>query len=242
MRAAMGAARLRLIQLSLSESLFLGVAGGASGVLLAWGLLKALVKMSPSAFLRLNQVGIDLRVLVFAFVTSLLAVVLFGAAAALRRPRAEELAGWHVLGLGHGRFRQALVAFQIAISLVLLTGSSLFVRSLLKLESQQLGMQTQRVITVSFLLDSHRYPQAAAQNAFYRALETRLAAIPGIATSGLSEHSSAERSHAWAAVLKYAHCRASSAAGARRHRCVSICFPGIFRRFTNSDNCRTAVP
>ncbi|HEX4230059.1 MAG TPA: ABC transporter permease [Bryobacteraceae bacterium] len=187
MRAALGAGRMRLMQLSLSESLFLGLAGGTSGVLLAWGLLKLLIKISPNAFLRLNQAGIDLRVLVFAFITSLLAVVLFGAAAALRRPQPEELAGWHVIGLGRGRLRQALVAFQVAISLVLLTGSSLFARSLLKLESQQLGMEAERVITVSFVLDSHRYRQAAAQNAFYRALETRLASIPGVTSSGISD-------------------------------------------------------
>ena len=93
MRAALGASRLRLIQLSFSESLFLGATAGIIGVLFARAFLKLIVNVSPNAFLRLGQAGIDLRVLAFAAVVSLLTVLLFGAAAAVRRPRPEALTG-----------------------------------------------------------------------------------------------------------------------------------------------------
>jgi predicted permease len=123
----------------------------------------------------------------FALVASLSAVLIFGAAAALRRPRPEALTGWHVVTDGHRLFRQLLVAFQIAVSLVLLTGSSLFIRSLLKLEGQQLGMQPESVITASFVLPQSRYQQAAAQNSLYRRLESSRSAIPGVTSIALSD-------------------------------------------------------
>jgi putative ABC transport system permease protein len=187
MRAALGASRFRLIQLSLCESLFLGAIAAVVGVALAWAFLKLIVKISPHAFLRLDEAGIDMRVLAFAIVVSLAAALLFGAAAALRRPRPEALTGWHAVDAGHRVFRQLLVAFQVALSVVLLTGCSLFVRSLLKLEGQQLGMRPERVITASFVLPRSRYQAAAAQNSFYRRLESRLAAIPGVESFALSD-------------------------------------------------------
>jgi predicted permease len=183
----LGASRFRLIQLSLTESLFLGAAAGVIGVMLAWGFLKLVVKSSPNAFLRLNQAGVDLRVLVFAIVVSLIAVLLFGIAASLRRPRPEALVGWHAVGVRHGLFRHLLVAFQIAISLVLLTGSSLFIRSLLNLEMQQLGMHPENVMTASFVLPQARYARSEAQDAFYQRLESGLAALPGVESLALSD-------------------------------------------------------
>jgi predicted permease len=156
-------------------------------VILAWAFLKLIVKSSPNAFLRLNQAGIDLRVLVFATFVCLSAVLLFGIAAGLRRPRPEALIGWHAVGARRSVFRHLLVAVQIAISLVLLTGSSLFIRSLLKLETQQLGMEPEHVVTASFVLPQLRYRQSDAQNAFYRRLESGLAALPGLESVALSD-------------------------------------------------------
>jgi putative ABC transport system permease protein len=187
MRAALGAGRARLIQQSLIESLLVGLAGGAAGLILAWGLVRVLVKISPNALVRLQQAGIDFRVLLFTLITSLLAAVLFGLTPALERPRVEALAGWHTVGLGRGLFRYVLVAFQMAISLILLTGASLFARSLSKLERQPLGMQPEHVVSAFFVLGSHRYQQPAAQDAFYRQIEDRFSSIPGITAFALSD-------------------------------------------------------
>jgi predicted permease len=186
-RAALGAGRARLVRQSLAESLLLGLVGGAAGCVLAWAIVRTLVAIAPDALVRLNQANIDLRVLTFTLVTSLLCAVLFGLAPALERPRAEALAGWHSAGHERGIFRQSLVALQIAISLVLLTGASLFARSLSKLESQSLGMQSEHVVTASFVVSTHRYQQPAALDTFYNEIESRLQSIPGVSAFALSD-------------------------------------------------------
>ncbi len=187
MRAALGAGRRRLVQQSLIESLLLGLAGGLAGLMLAWGSVRMLGKISPNGIERLNQAGMDLRVLLFTVAVSLTCAVLFGLAPALQRPRAEVLAGWHAAGSDRGLFRHLLVAIQIAISLILLTGASLFARSLSRLEAQPLGMAPEHVVTASLVLGSHRYQQPAAQDAFYRQLEARLGSIPGVNVFALSD-------------------------------------------------------
>src|SRR6185437_16972475 len=84
------------------------------------------------------------------------------------------------VGAARGTLRNVLVSIQIAVSLVLLTGATLLSRSLSKLESEPLGMQPERVITASFVLSAQRYRQPAAQDAFYRELESRLSRVPGV--------------------------------------------------------------
>jgi predicted permease len=100
---------------------------------------------------------------------------------------AAALAGWHSTGGGRLWARPALVATQVAISLVLLTGASLLVRSLWKLESESLGFQPKRVVTAAFTLNRHRYNSAEKQNAFYAEVERQLAQIPGVSRFALSD-------------------------------------------------------
>jgi putative ABC transport system permease protein len=83
--------------------------------------------------------------------------------------------------------RHVLVAFQIAMSLVLLTGATLFSRSLTKLESQPLGMEPGRVVSATFVLGTHRYGEPVGQDAFYRQLESRLENTPGTSAFALSD-------------------------------------------------------
>ena len=186
MRAAIGAGRGRLIRQTLTESLVLGFAGGAAGCATAWLLLRVFVRLAPNGLLRLNQARIDVRVLFFALAASMAAAVLFGMAPALERPRAEFLAGWHTAGAARTLFRKVLISAQIAISLVLLTGASLFLRSLWKLENQALGYQPARLVTASFTLRPQRYRTAQAQAAFFTGLERRLR-FPGVASFALSD-------------------------------------------------------
>jgi predicted permease len=179
MRAALGAGRGRLMRQTLTESLIFGLLGGAAGCGTSWALLRLCVKLAPGGMLRLEHARIDLRVLLFALAGSLGAALLFGMAPALEPPRAEALAGWHTAGTARTLFRKALVSAQVAISLVLLAGASLLLRSLWKLQSQPLGFQTEHVITASFTLRRHRYQPVEAQVKFYDELEERLKRIPG---------------------------------------------------------------
>jgi predicted permease len=187
MRAALGAGRGRLMRQTLTESLIFGLLGGAVGCGSAWALLRLCISLAPGGMLRLEHARIDLRVLLFALAGSLGAALLFGMAPALESPQAEGLAGWHVAGTARTLFRKALVSAQVAISLVLLTGASLLLRSLWKLQTQPLGFQPEHVITASFTLRRHRYQPAEAQVKFYDELEERLKRIPGGGYSALSD-------------------------------------------------------
>jgi len=187
MRAALGAGRGRLMRQTLTESLIFGLLGGAAGCGTAWALLRLCVNLAPGGMLRLEHARIDLRVLLFALTGSLGAALLFGMAPALEPARVEALAGWHAAGTARTVFRKALVSAQVAISLVLLAGASLLLRSLWKLQSQPLGFQPEHVITASFTLRRHRYQPAEAQVRFFDELEERLKRIPGGGYFALSD-------------------------------------------------------
>jgi predicted permease len=193
MRTALGAGRGRLIRQTLTESLIFGLLGGAAGCGTAWALLRLCISLAPGGMLRLEHARIDLRVLLFALAGSLGAALLFGMAPALEPSRAETLAGWHVTGTARTLFRKALVSAQVAISLVLLAGASLLLRSLWKLQNQPLGFQPQSVVTASFTLRRRNHPTqgqdqpAAVQLSFFDELEGRLKRIPGGGSFALSD-------------------------------------------------------
>ncbi len=178
-RAAIGAGRGRLVRQLLTESLMLALAGGAAGCALAWALMRALLAMAPEGLLRAGRTGMDARVMWFALAASLATALLCGLAPALERPRAAALAGARVAGATRTLFRNLLVAAQVAISLVLLTGASLFLRSFRNLASEPLGFRTERVVTASFTLRQQRYRPREAQAAAFRQLEARFQTIPG---------------------------------------------------------------
>ena len=176
MRAAIGAGRARLVRQLLTESLMLGMFGCAVGCCLAWALVRLFLAISPEGVLHVDQARLDLRVLAFSMAASLISALLFGLVPALERPRADALAGWQAVGPARTLFRSVLVAGQVAISLLLLTSASLFVRSLWQLESEPLGFQPERLVFATFTL---RRSQPDAQNAMFREIEARLKRIPG---------------------------------------------------------------
>ena len=187
MRAALGAGRGRLARQMFTESLMLSAAGGAAGCAFAWALLRAAVAMAPEALPRLAQARVDARVLLFSLAVSLAAAVATGLLPAWERLSAAALSGWHSTGGGRSWLRPALVSAQVAISLVLLTGASLLLRSLWKLENESLGFEPRRVVAASFTLNRHRYNSAQKQDAFYAELERQLASIPGVSRFALSD-------------------------------------------------------
>ena len=134
-RLALGSGRARLIQFVLTESVLLGLLGGAAGVLLAYTGSRALIAAAPPMIPRLGEIGINPSVLAFTAVVSVLAGLLFGVLPALRTGSPRMLASLRdggrggTLGRGQHRARNALVVAQVALALVLVIGSGLMVRS-----------------------------------------------------------------------------------------------------------------
>src|SRR5712691_506847 len=186
-RTALGATRGRLARQSLTESLLLGVLGGLAGCWFAQLLLRLFVSIAPEGIPRLEQATIDVRVLLFAFGVSLLSGVLFGLASVLRRPAPELLTGKENRGTSRGMLRQALVTVQIAVSLILLVGAGLLLRSLWKLETVALGMDTKSVLIAGIDLAEYRYPDSGKQLAFFDQVESRLKQMPGVTLLALSD-------------------------------------------------------
>jgi putative ABC transport system permease protein len=186
-RTALGASRGRLVRQALTESLLLGVMGGLAGCWFAQLLLRLFVSIAPEGIPRLEQASVDVRVLLFALGVSLLSGILFGLASALRRPAPELLAGKELHATPRGMLRQLLVTVQIAVSLILLAGAGLLLRSLWKLETVALGMDAKNVITAGIDLADYRYPDSAKQLAFFNQLEVRLKQMPGVTALAVSD-------------------------------------------------------
>ena len=186
-RAALGAGRGRLIRQTLTESLLLGVTGGAAGSVLAWSLLRVFVNIAPNSIPRLTDASLDTRVLLFALGGSLLAGLIFGFAPAVERPSGESLTGSRTAGFRRTLLRESLVAAQIALSLTLLTTAGMLLRSLWKMQNIPLGMQPEHVITAEFVLGRQGYSQDARQLQFFNSLESRLQSIPGVTAFTISD-------------------------------------------------------
>jgi len=184
-RAALGAPRVRLVRQALTESLLLAAAGGAGGCALAILLLRGFVAIAPEGIPRLHQAAIDSRVLLFTLAIAVVSGLLFGLAPALQNPRAEILAGWRAAGSRSHLFRQALVAAQIAVSVVLLAGACQLLRSLWNLENQPLGMRVGGVMTATVTLGEQSYADSARRLAFFEDWEARLRHTPGVTNVAL---------------------------------------------------------
>lgn len=191
-RAALGAGRARIVRQLLTESLLLALLGGAGGVLLAlWG-TDGLVALLPDNFPRLREIGVDLRVLLFTGVVSVLTGVLFGLAPAWRisRPdgadaalRADGAAG--ARGTTEGgrsrRLREVLVVAEMALALALLTGAGLLVQSFLRLQRVAPGFDPHGVLTAEVSLAQADDKEQTTRNvAFYRDVLDRVSALPGV--------------------------------------------------------------
>jgi predicted permease len=180
-RHALGAGRARLIRQALTESLLLAVAGAAAGCSLAWALLRFFIAMAPNGITRLEQATLDARVLLFTVAVSAVSGILFGLAPALERPDAEALCGGRSIASFRGLLRHALIAAQIAASLVLLTGAGLLLGALWRMEQVPLGIDPDHAVTAHFVL-RNTYNQARVL-AFYEGLESRLNRMPATAVA-----------------------------------------------------------
>src|SRR5437016_1778178 len=185
-RTAPGAGRFRLIRQLLTESLLLSLIGGAIGSLLAlWGVY-LLVAFGPADLPRAKEVAVDGRVLVFTVAVSLLTGIVFGFIPALQasRPDLNETlkeSGRSTTGsAGHRRVRSLLVVSEIALSLVLLVGAGLLLRSLVKLEAVNPGFNPNNVLTMKISLRGPNYQKGAPIIAFHDQLIEKIKALPGV--------------------------------------------------------------
>jgi putative ABC transport system permease protein len=186
-RAALGAGRGRLLLQSMAETWILSLAGCVAGCVFAWLFLRVFLAISPDGIPRLSQAQIDGRVLLFALASSVAAGSLTGLLPAWGQFREHAPAGWRAGGTERAGLRQALVAAQLSVSLILLGGTSLLARTLRNLETEPLGFEPRHIVTASFTLNRQRYGSSARQDAFYSELEQALAGIPGVSRLALSD-------------------------------------------------------
>jgi predicted permease len=189
-RAAVGASRERIVRQLLTEALLLAGVGGLLGLGLAWATVKVLGQLGPAAIPRLDEIGIDGRVLTFTFAISLLTGIVFGLVPALRVSRLDlndvlreggrGAVGTSAFGLGHHKLRKLLIAGEIALSLVLLIGAGLLVRSYQRIADANPGFDARNVLTLRLSLPGFKYKTPDAVIAFYRDLEGRIKALPGV--------------------------------------------------------------
>ena len=192
LRLSVGASRFRVVRQLLSESALLASLGGALGVLVAiWSIhfLTALLRNGQSDFTL--QVGLNWRVMAATTVLSVVTGLVFGMAPALQSTRVDIIESLKKMGTSSTRSRlrlslsQILLVFQIAISLVMLMGAGLFLRTLSNLESVQLGFNRDHLLLfrLNARQSGHREPEIAA---FYGNLRKRFRALPGVISASLS--------------------------------------------------------
>jgi putative ABC transport system permease protein len=190
-RAALGAGRARIVRQLLVESLLLAIVGAVAGMLLAvWG-LDALVKFSPGDIPRLRNAGLDGSVLAFTAVITLVTTIAAGLAPALQlstpslSDALKEGSRGSTEGAGARRTRSALVAVQFALSVMLLVGAGLLVRSFLELRNVNPGFEPEGVFTVSLNPGPTTYPEADDRNRYFRQTLDTVRAAPGVDSAAL---------------------------------------------------------
>jgi predicted permease len=190
-RVAMGASRVRLIRQLLTESMLIALAGGALGLAVAGSGLGSLLAMAPSSLPRLSDIRLDGWVFAFTFVVSILTGAVFGIAPALYATRTnlsetlKEGEGRASAGAGRARLRQGLVIGELALSLVLLTGAGLMIATFEKLLNTNPGFDPHHVLTMQFWLTGSKYNSTPEIMRFYRGIEQRIGALPGVTAAGV---------------------------------------------------------
>lgn len=186
-RSALGASRGRLLAERLTESLLLAAAGGILGCALAWALLRIFASLAPDGILRLDQATLDGRVLGFTLVVTAVAGLLFGLAPAFRMPGTDLLTGSRAAGFRRNTLGHAILAGQIAASLILLAAAGLLLRSFWKLQASPLGFRPAQVFAVPLVLGPHQYPDAARRVQFFEEVERRARQLAGADSTALSD-------------------------------------------------------
>ena len=191
-RRALGARRGRLVRQLLAESTLLALGGAVVGAALAWTATRAVVALAPAGVPRLAEARVDAGVLAFATLVALATGLGFGLVPALALSRGDLAATLREGGRGgtagpaQQRTQRTLATAQVALAVLLVVGSGLFLRSLAALRRVDLGFQPRGVLTARVALPAADYPDAAAQIAFYDALADGAARLPGVRAAAMT--------------------------------------------------------
>jgi putative ABC transport system permease protein len=190
-RTALGASRGRVVRLVLTESLVLGLLGGALGVALAAACFPLLVRLVPESAQNLVRLQLDPAVLLSAVAVALVTSVVFGLSPALVAVAGRGAAALHdavrssTAGRSRRGFQRALVAAETALALVLLAGAGLLVKSFLRMRSVDPGFRPEGVLSMSVNLPPAAYPDAARRLAYAREALANLEKVPGVTAAAL---------------------------------------------------------
>jgi predicted permease len=190
-RVALGAGTWRMVRQVLTESLAIAFAGGALGLMLAYGAVGALVASAPVDLPRLDEVHLDLRALLFAFAVSLLAGLLFGLIPAWRATRSEPQdalrGGGRSTTQGRRglRIAEILVTTEVALSTALLVAAGLLIGSLVRILGIDQGFRAAQVLTVNLNLPATKYGDTKQRAALFDRMLPALQRLPGVQAAGI---------------------------------------------------------
>src|SRR5215468_3914422 len=191
-RLALGARSATLLRQAIVESMVLSIAGGAMGLALAAVALRVGVSLLPQTLPRVNQIGLDWPVMLFALGLALMTGLLCGLApafAAIRTSVNETLkegGRTGTLGSGHARLRSALVVAEIAVALTLLSASGLLLRSFEKMRDVSLGFTPDNTLAALYVLPQQQYRTQTAIDEFTKTLLNDLGQLPGVESIGIT--------------------------------------------------------
>jgi predicted permease len=192
-RASLGAGRGRLVRQLLTESLLLSLAGAAVGVALALASLRGILALAPPATIPDEaEIALNLPVLLFALAVAALCSILFGLAPALHAatPDLTEPLKESARSAGGGRraglFRSGLVVAELSLSVVLLAGAALMIRTVLAVQSIDTGLPIGSVLTMRVPLSERQYTSPARRAAFFRDLLQRVETLPGVTAAAVN--------------------------------------------------------
>ncbi len=189
-RTALGASRFRVVRQLLCESLLLALLGGSAGLLLAWWGVDLLGAAGPQGLPHVAQINVNVTVCLFTFALAISSTVLFGLIPALQvsRPNVNESlqqgAKGSTGGLHSNRLRAFLVVSQVSLSLLLLAGAGLLIKSFFNLRATNPGFNVERLMTMSLTLPRVRYSELDQQIRMHDAIMEKIAAIPGVESAG----------------------------------------------------------
>jgi len=188
-RSALGAGRGRIMRQMLTESLLLSTIGGVFGLVLSFWLVELLISISPPDSPRFNEVNLDYRVLAFTLAISVFTGVAFGLAPALQASKLDVNGSLKEGGQSNQSYRRTsarslLLIGEVAMSLILLVGAGLLIKSFIRLQEVKPGFNPERVLIASLSLPPAKYKEDQQRVDFYRALTERLSALPGVRAVG----------------------------------------------------------
>jgi putative ABC transport system permease protein len=184
-RFAIGANRWRVVRQFLAESFVIAGAGCAAGIALGFALMKGLISLAPANMPMIKTVAWDWRVFAVATAVATLTAALFGLAPAWQASRTRPSESMRnvsraTAGAGQARWRAAFAVAEVALSLILLVGAGLLLKSFVVLMGVDLGFQPERVLAMNIPLPAARYPGGPQRFAFFEGLEQRVRALPGV--------------------------------------------------------------